>query len=73
LDFRTITIIKKKQFQKDGMFFVESGMFFVESGMFFVESDPNETRLQLNSQNAINKLLNLLIKERTFFIKVLSL
>jgi len=51
------------------MFFGESGMFFGESGMFFGESDPHEPASRLNSQNAINKLLNLLIGKRLFYYK----
>ena len=56
-------------FVESGRFFVESGRFFVESGRFFVESDPHEPASRLDSQNAINKLLNLLIGKRLFFIK----
>ena len=44
-------------------------MFFGESGMFFGESDPNEPASRLNSQNAINKLLNLLIGKGFFYKK----
>ena len=48
-------------------------MFFGESGMFFGESDPNEPASRLNSQNAINKLLNLLIGKGFFLQKAFSL
>jgi hypothetical protein len=56
-------------FVESGIFFVESGIFFVESGIFFVESDPHEPASRLKSQNAINKLLNLLIRGKAFFYK----
>jgi len=56
-------------FVESGRFFVESGRFFVESGRFFVESDPHEPASRLDSQNEINKLLNLLIGKRLFFYK----